>query len=374
MAFLRRLRLTRPGALPFAAYRDPEIHARELEAMFRGDWVAVCSAASLAAPGAFYALEIGGEPVAVVRDAEGRLRALSNACRHRGTQLLDDGMGEISSIVCPYHAWAYGLDGAFRGAPMTGEVEIDREHHALPEFALEVWAGVIFVNVAGNARPLGERMRSVDAHLSAYHLDRYDWSPGPGAPERWEANWKLAFENAIESYHLFKVHQKTLERVSPTRGAYYVEGGAEWAVTAGALEADRTPYPGEPAGMTEADRARYVLVSLPPSFVGILTRDSWGWITIHPDGPERCRITGEALIPEAYASAAGDGSIDDFTAAFMAEDKWICERGQRGIQSRHSSGGQLVELERVVGDFHHYVAARLFGRTPEAPWKNPDAP
>ena len=36
------------------------------------------------------------------------------------------------------------------------------------------------------------------------------------------------------------------------------------------------------------------------------------------------------------------------------------------MQARHSEGGQLVELERIVGDFHQYLGARLFGQTPAA--------
>ncbi len=358
----------RARALPFAAYRDPALFEREQERLFRGDWVAVCSAASLAKPGSYCALSIGGEPVAVIRGADGVLRALSNACRHRGTQLLDPGCGTIQSLVCPYHAWAYGLDGAFRGAPMTGNVEIDPKAHGLAEFALETWAGVVFVNVDGGARPLAERMAGAEAHLAAYGIDRYDTSTGALEAQPWAANWKLVFENGIESYHLFKVHKDTLETVSPTRSAYYLEGSAEWAVTGGAVAGDPRPYPGEPASLGEAERQRYVLVSLPPSFVGVLTRDSWGWIAIHPTGPEACLVTGESLVPAAQASG-GDGEAAAFAAffaTFLAEDQHICERGQRGIQARHSEGGQLVELERVVGDFHQYLGARLLGRAPDA--------
>ncbi len=354
---------TAARALPFSAYRDPQVYEREMERLFRGDWVAVCSASSLSGPGAYCALSIGGEPVAVLRGRDGALRAVSNACRHRGTQLLDPGHGRVSSIVCPYHAWAYDLDGGFRGAPMAGDVEIDAKAHALPRFALEVWAGVVFVNVDGRAAPLAERMAGADAHLAPYGIERYDRSTAPPEPEPWAANWKLAFENGIESYHLFQVHRDTLEKVSPTHGAYYVEGSARWTVTGGTLSSgDTGPYPGDPDTLGARERQRYVLVSLPPSFVGVLTRDSWGWITVHPAGAEACLVGAEALVPAAYGAGSGPewDPYAAFTRAFLAEDKAICERGQRGIQARHSEGGQLVELERVVGDFHHYLAARLF--------------
>ena len=50
--------------------------------------------------------------------------------------------------------------------------------------------------------------------------------------------------------------------------------------------------------------------------------------------------------------------------AFLDEDRLICERGQRGMAARHSQGGQLVELERIVGDFHQYLGTRLFDHEP----------
>lgn len=361
-------------ALPFSAYRDPEVHALEMERLFRGDWVAVCSAAALAENGAYYALSIGDEPVAVIRGGDGRLRALSNVCRHRGTQLLDPGQGRVQSIVCPYHAWAYGLDGEFRGAPLTGNVEIDGRHHSLPRFALEEWAGVVFVNVDGSAEPLSKRMAGALSYMAPYGIERYDASSGPSSPQRWSANWKLAFENGIESYHLFKVHKETLEKVSPTRDAFYLEGSAAWATTGGGLVGDPRPLPGEPASLGETERRRYVLVSLPPSFVGILTSDSWGWIAIHPSGPEACTVLLEALVPAQYAAEAQGGSASGFAEAFLAEDQAICERGQRGIQARHSRGGTLVELERVVGDFHQYLAQRLFDRKPDPAHREPAPP
>ena len=358
-------------SLPFSAYRDPEIFDLEMQRAFRGDWVAVCSARSLAERGAYCALQIGGEPVAVVRGKDDTLRAVSNVCRHRGTLLLDAGHGRVDSIVCPYHAWAYGLDGRFRGAPMTGNVEIDAKAHGLPGFGLEVWAGIVFVNVDGSAEPLHERLAEAEPYLAPYAIDRFDASTGVAPPQRWAANWKLAFENGIESYHLFKVHAETFEKASPTSSAYYLEGSARFSLTGGAIGGDAsTPYPGEPESLGLWERSQYVLVALPPSFVGVLTRDSWSWIAIHPSGPEECLITGESLTPSAWlawGSEADAAREQAFISAVLAEDQAICERGQQGVQARHSEGGQLVELERIVGDFHQYLGARLFGHTPDPP-------
>jgi phenylpropionate dioxygenase-like ring-hydroxylating dioxygenase large terminal subunit len=87
---------------------------------------------------------------------------------------------------------------------------------------------------------------------------------------------------------------------------------------------------------------------------------------VRPTAADRTIVTAGALSPPgatptdpALAQAAAD-----FVTAFLGEDRWICERGQRGMQSRRSQGGQLVELERVVADFHRYLAHRLVGQKP----------
>ena len=361
-------------ALPFSAYRDREVFELEMERAFRGDWVAIAPEALLREPGAYVALDVGGEPVAVLRGQDGTLRALSNVCRHRGTPILDAGIGQAASLVCPYHAWAYADDGSFRGAPHPGNVEIDARAHALPQFALEVWAGVVFANVDGRAAPLAERLAFVEPLIERYAIERYDVPYGGFAPETWQANWKLVYENGIESYHLFTVHRETLEKVSPTRGAFYVAGHAPASVTAGATVGPMaTPYPGEPATLGDFERGHYLLVAVPPSFVAILTRETFGWIAIHPDRPDRSRVVAQALVPSALAggTASEREPLDPFTAAFLAEDRWICERGQRGMQARHSEGGQLVELERIGGDFHRYLGVRLFGQAPDPLHRDP---
>ncbi len=48
-------------------------------------------------------------------------------------------------------------------------------------------------------------------------------------PNIGSATWKLA----MESYHLFKVHREMLETVTPTKQAFYLEGGLNWSLTGG---------------------------------------------------------------------------------------------------------------------------------------------
>ena len=269
-------------SLPFAAYRDEAFFALEMERIYRRDWVAVCAEASLSAPGDYLAIDIGGEPVALVRGSDARLRALSNVCRHRGTLLLEPGADHLEKdrIVCPYHAWSYSDTGAFRGAPYSRGVAIDSGLHSLPSFRVETWMGVVFVCLSDETPPPQARLAEIAPHLAEFDMESFTVAGPLTAPEIWAANWKLVVENAMESYHLFQVHADTLEKVTPTRGAYYIEGSAAWTLTGGAIvQAGGTGLAGKLlAGLLGSNSGgdHYTLVSIPPSFVGVVTQESWG--------------------------------------------------------------------------------------------------
>ena len=158
----------------------------------------------------------------------------------------------------------------------------------------------------------------------------------------------------MESYHLFKVHEPTLERVSPTRGAYYLAGNSEWSLTGGALA----------YGGIKAIDQRYVLLSMAPSFVGILTNGSLGWLSAHPTGLARTAIRSGAI--GTTKATRSSRRAEQFTKDFFEEDRRICERVQRGMGAVKGRGGKLVDMERVVTDFHQFLATRLFDLPPTA--------
>ncbi len=355
-------------SLPFTAYTEPDIYALERERIFHRNWVQVCAAQQVSSPGDYCAFHLAGEAVVIIRGKDHTLRAMSNNCRHRGTLLLDDGFGTASRIVCPYHAWSYDDQGRFMRAPYTQEHEIAQDQHHLPQFAVEEWHGLVFVNLDHNADPLSPTLEGIVPYLQLFEVDKLKLIPDT-TQEYWHANWKLAMENAMESYHLFKVHRETLEKYTPTKDAFYIEGNANWTVTAGKMQDDR----GALRKWMEGDNGiyqYYILISIPPSFVGILYYGSLAWINILPVRVGECVINAAELAsPEG--AAISDGS-QDFVAAFFAEDKTICERVYKGMTSRYGKGGTLTEKEWVVSDFHQYLANRLFDR-PLSPHQRSEA-
>ncbi|WDE07099.1 aromatic ring-hydroxylating dioxygenase subunit alpha [Thalassomonas viridans] len=345
-------------ALPFAVYHDREIAELETNKVFRCDWNFACAEQALADAGSYYAFDLAGEAVVIIRGQDKQLRAMSNNCRHRGTPLLDEGFGEVgNNISCPYHAWTYDDKGNFKGAPMPGQVTLDKQAHCLPQFRLESWQGLLFINLDSQAQPLSERFSGIEEYIAVYQPERFN-SYGGGEVEHWRANWKVVMENALESYHIFKVHKETLEPVTPTKLAYYVAGSAAWTITGGKLVDDVGTLTKWLRGKYPRAYDHYQLIFLPPSLVMILDYDSLSWLHVLPDGPETCVIRSGTIFPESLFKE--DQASQAFTRAFFREDKKICERVQKGMHSKIGKGGKLVEMERSVVDFHQYLAAMLF--------------
>lgn len=355
-------------ALPLQVYSDEAFYQQEVEKIFHADWVFACNSFSVKNPGDKFALTIAGEPVVIVRGSDGVLRALSNVCTHRGTPIADEGFSNAPNMVCPYHSWNFTLEGELKGAPYTGNIAVDKSAHCLPQYKLEEWYGLVFVNVDGTAPPLRERYAGMEPYMALYNQENHQYGV-EWETEVWESNWKLVMENAMESYHLFKVHKPTLETITPTKGAYYVEGNAEWTLTAGEYVGFMDPLR-KLTGKKRGPADNYLLISLPPSFVGILSVEGTnGYLSMLPDGPGRCFARGGSVGVKPYKPSKVEAQ---FTRDFFDEDKWICERAFKSMRSRHAKGGQFVELERIVQDFHRYLACRIGGVEVGDTYRNPD--
>ena len=198
--------LARASTIPARWYTDPAMLEAERRRVFGRTWQAVGLAAWAPRPGTYFACEIAGEPVLVTRAADGVLRAFSNVCRHRGSELCA-GQGSGTVIRCPYHGWTYALDGRLLGAPeFEGVDDWDRCAVCLPEFQAEIWGPYVFVNLDPAAPPLAEVMGAIPREVAALgcpvdqlrHAYRRDYVI--------ECNWKVYVDNYLEGYHLPAAH------------------------------------------------------------------------------------------------------------------------------------------------------------------------
>ena len=206
--------LQAPASMVNAAanYTDPQRYAQEQQVLFRDGAVFFALSCELAGPGSYQAATFDGIPVVVVRQQDGSLRALVNACRHRGAPLVEpasrgDGLRAFS---CPYHAWSYGLDGSLRARPLSAgafdDVTINCDLH---QRAVAEKHGVILVR-PGSSEPI-----DVDAFLSGaeHDLESFGLSGYVHIESRsntWRMNWKLVLDTFTESYHIRTLHKDSI--------------------------------------------------------------------------------------------------------------------------------------------------------------------
>lgn len=193
-------------------YTDPVRFDDEMRVLFRKGPVCFALSCELAEPGAYQSATFGGVPVVVVRQPDGSLRAMVNACRHRGAPVVDPGSSghATNSLQCRYHLWTYELDGALRARPAShgafDDVTINCDLHQLQVAEKH---GMIFV------RPSGDDPIDVDAVLSGAEDDLGAFGLGDyvhleSRTIEWDMNWKLMLDTFTESYHIRGIHQKTL--------------------------------------------------------------------------------------------------------------------------------------------------------------------
>ena len=220
--------------LPREAYVSEAFHELERERIFRAEWLCVGREEALERPGEFLVVEPIGERLIVVRGKDGRLRAFHDVCRHRGSRLvLDDPppcdrprpAGRFrGSIVCPYHAWTYGLDGRLLGAPRFADVPgFDRSSYPLIPARVAEWRGFVFANPSGEAPDLAEWVGNLEELVAPWEPERLETMASCAYTVR--ANWKVIVENYHECYHCSSIHPALCRVTPPDSGENFPHTG-----------------------------------------------------------------------------------------------------------------------------------------------------
>ena len=146
--------------LPVEAYTSQEWFDREQKELFSRVWTFACTMDDVKNPGDYKTVQVGLYPMVIVHGHDGEVRAFHNICRHRGSQLLENGSGQIKrTMVCAYHRWAYNTDGTLRGVPqdkiLFGEKGVSKCDHSLKVGAIGNYRNLLFINPQENLkRPL----------------------------------------------------------------------------------------------------------------------------------------------------------------------------------------------------------------------------
>jgi len=363
--------------LPSSWYCSNEIYQLERERIFCREWLCVGREEELAAPGDFKVLDVVGESVLLVRNRQGELRAFYNVCRHRGARLcrtdeagppglaVQGGVVAGRSILCPYHQWAYDLDGHLIAAPHLGGVAgFDKAGITLHPVGVRSWGGFVFLHLTPReARAFAEQLGAVGERLQRYPLAQL--RIGHTIRYQVAANWKAICENYNECYHCGGVHPELCAVVPAFREA---GGGAlDWMRGVphrpGAYTfthsgtSVRKPF----ATLNQDERERHKGEVVYPNLFLSLACDHVAVFILQPRGPDRTDIVCHFLFEESEVAGSGFDPTDavEFWDITNRQDWAICESVQRGISSRVHTHGYYAPMEDFNLDIRRYVRERI---------------
>lgn len=216
------------GLLPQWVLTDPDIYELEREKIFGTTWQFLGHETELKEPGSYVTRWMVNDPILLVKDGKGEIKAYLNSCTHRGTQLCTADRGKKKTFTCPYHGWSYNLNGELIGIVAGNKIygeEMCKDEWGLRKIPqIGIYRGMIFGSLDPDAEPLEDYLGEMKWYFDIL-LGRSDGGMEViGLPQRWvaKANWKATAENfAADPYHVQTTHRSTVEMgISPEDPLY----------------------------------------------------------------------------------------------------------------------------------------------------------
>jgi choline monooxygenase len=343
-------------------YTDPTILDAEKSRIFRHTWQLVgtlntpCgelngAKRTIADPETFFTADVIGEPVVIVRDKQGTLRAFSNVCRHRAGPIAQ-GSGCKNVLRCGYHGWTYTLDGRLIGTPDVEGVEFfDRSAMGMVALRLETWEQLIFVNFDQNAEPLPAYLGQIPEQARGFQFE------GLQSVERRdyviECNWKVYVDNYLEGYHIPIAHPGLMREIDYAHYRtdtyrYYSQQFAPIRAMKPEDSAGRFYAPG-----TGLQEALYFWIF--PNLMLNIYPDNLSTNLIVPLSHDRTLTIFEWFFHDVHSEKVRERiqRAVAFSEEVQQEDIELCRQVQRGLNSStYDRGRYSVKRENGVHHFH----------------------
>ncbi len=371
LAAERAEKIARPFHIAPEVYYDADRARLEQETLFRRLPLVLGHESTLPKAGDTLTLDIIDRPLLLLRGRDGQIRGFLNACRHRGARLADcPEPARKPSLVCPYHNWTYDLNGRVKHIPCLDTFPgLDPAQHGLTPFPLEVRHGIIWgIPQAGDSSSL-----DLTSFLSGLgeDLDVFGFANMHGfarAITRRKTNWKLVMDAFLESYHVVRLHHKTV-------GPFFQDGAAILDRVGPHIRSivARQEF-GEIARLPESDwdarrHASFAYV-IYPNTVLVLHPDYTSILTMYPVGADETDFMHTMLTPHPPRN---DKERDHWQRSFalieggvfQAEDLWISERIHASLRSGANTRFTFGQLEYGIKVFHDQLDADLGTRSVE---------
>ncbi|MER6975638.1 aromatic ring-hydroxylating oxygenase subunit alpha [Streptomyces carpinensis] len=341
----------RSMSLRAEAYTEPKWLQADLRGIFARTWQWICHLEKLTAPGSYVSATVAGMPIAVVRDGAGSLRAFYNVCKHRAHELLS-GAGTTRNIVCPYHAWTYGLDGTLKAARRADAMPtFHKSEICLDQVLVEEFGGMVYVNLDTAAAPLAERAGDLAADIARWAPDVADLTHARRLTYDVRSNWKNVIDNFLECYHCHIAHKEFVDLVD--MDTYEVKTHGIWSshfAKAGLHE--NAAY-----DVSQATVDDHAVWWLWPNtcLLRYPGRGNFMVFQVVPAGPDRTLETWDFFLETPELTEAEAQSVRYIDEVLQAQDITLVESVQRGMSTPAFDQGRIVYNPEGAGLSEHGV-------------------
>ncbi|MBT5435495.1 MAG: aromatic ring-hydroxylating dioxygenase subunit alpha [Rhodospirillaceae bacterium] len=336
--------------LPNACYTSKEWLKAENTRLFAKTWMLAGFCHDIPGKGDACPVDLAGMPLVILRDNDGEIRAFHNVCRHRGAVIVPEKCSAQRMLTCPYHAWAYGLDGSLRSRPHfyggdNHDTDPGPDAPGLVPVRHAVWHDLIFVNISGDAIAFEEHWKPFTRWTADYDFSALNYAETLDFDVK--GNWKLIYENFYDAYHVPAVHPR-LEEFSPITGSIGIETEGPWFYNTNPIE---EPQEGRGLGMpmypgldAVGQRTTWYFHLFPTMAIQIWP-DQMAIFQLHAIEPGRTiehihmYFIGEAATEPQYAKNRQD--VYDMWDELNTEDFLIVENMQGARSSPAFDGGAL---------------------------------
>lgn len=203
-----------------ARYFSPDFYRLEADRMWTRTWQMACRLEQIPNVGDHVVYEVADKSLIVMRSTPSEIKAFFNVCLHRGRILRETG-GHVSNLRCKFHGFTWRLDGKLSVIPARWDFpQIDEQRFCLPEAKVGIWGGFVFINMDPDAIPLEEYLGNIPAHFKAWDFENRYIAGHVGKVI--DANWKVALEAFLETWHVLATHPQVLPFVGDANSQYDV--------------------------------------------------------------------------------------------------------------------------------------------------------
>ena len=350
------------ATLEASHYHSLDRLEQERASIFAALPLAVGHVSELPRNGDYLTTSAAGRALVVLRDDQGVVRAFFNACRHRGAQLVCEPRGTLKKrLVCPYHAWSYGLSGELLHVPRQEAFPcLDLAASGLIALPTVVRHGFIWVVPSpGAASDIAGHLGGLDAELAGLGLDAH--VALKKVTRRGRANWKLFIDAFLEGYHARFLHQRSLGRFFSDEVIYDFFGRH---VRSCGARVELNDLPSLPRERWDLRATATLFYFLFPNTILVFHPDWVTFLSVFPETASELSYTHTMLVaPDRLGDADRPRLEKSFQlieeTVFAREDLAMAESIQRSLGSGANRHFQVGSLERPLWAFHQSIESAL---------------